>query len=113
MASWTKRPFKYSLIGLEQGSAAKPYEIVRTKDLRTGQEWVSCNCPSYIRGRRNKGLQPWVRSCKHTQRGYTVNSPEIDFPGKEYTDLEGAPLFTVAIPPELKSMRLLEGTELS
>ena len=82
MAVWKKKPFEFKLVGLEQGSAAKPYEIVVTTDLRDARKWVSCNCPSYVRGRQNKGLQQWERSCKHTQRGYTVDSPEIDFAGE-------------------------------
>ena len=79
MATWEKKPFRYVLVGLEQGSAAKPYEIVLCQDLRDNRRWVSCNCPSFTRGRQNKGLQQWERTCKHTQRGYTVDSPEIDF----------------------------------
>jgi len=79
MAKWTKRPFEFTLIGLVQGSASKPYEIVRSKDLRTGgKEWVSCNCPSYVRGRQNKNMQNFQRSCKHTKK-FSVNDPEIDF----------------------------------
>ena len=82
MATWMKKPFRYVLVGLEQGSAAKPYEIVVSKDLRDGRQWVSCDCPSYIRGRQNKNKRNWERSCKHTQRGYTVDSPEIEFVGE-------------------------------
>lgn len=79
MATWMKQPFQYTLIGLEQGSAAKPYEIVRTLDPRSGRKWVSCNCLAYTRGKQNRGLEQWERTCKHIQRGYSVDSPEIDF----------------------------------
>lgn len=80
MATWVKKPFRYVLIGLHQGSAAKPYEIVVTTDTRDDRKWVSCNCPSYIRGSKNRGLQNWERSCKHTVN-YTVEDLEIDFDG--------------------------------
>lgn len=93
MTTWTKKPFSYKLVGLESGSAKKPYEIVVTTDLRDGQQWISCNCMSWTRGKQNRGVtHPSERSCKHTQRGYTINSPEIDFDG---------PL-PVHIPPEVK-----------
>ncbi len=82
MAVWKKKPFEFKLVGLEQGSAAKPYEVVVSKDLRDGRRFVSCNCMSWTRGKHNKGLQSWQRTCKHTQRGYTVDSPEIDFAGE-------------------------------
>lgn len=82
MASWKKAPFKYTLIGLEPGSAKKPYEVVITTDSRDGRQWVSCNCRGYIFSKEPK-------ACRHTKKGkYTVNSPEIDFPGEAVPEKE-------------------------
>jgi hypothetical protein len=82
MASWKKAPFRYTLIGLEQGSAKKPYEVVITTDTRDGSQWVSCNCPAY----RFSGEK---RSCKHIERGgYHIEMPEIDFPGEAVPEKE-------------------------
>ena len=91
MAIWTKKPFRYVLVGLVSGSAARPYEVVVTEDTRDGRRFISCNCMSWTRGRRNKGLKNYQRSCKHTVN-FTVDSPEIDFDG---------PL-PAHIPPEVK-----------
>jgi|GEM_PF-4964884 len=82
MTTWTKKPFRYVLVGLIQGSASRPYEIVITEDTRDNRRWVSCNCPSYVRGRQNKNMQNFQRSCKHTIK-YTLDDPEIDFSSPE------------------------------
>lgn len=55
MAKWSKKPYRYTLIGLEYGSKPEPYRLVITEDTRNGRRWVSCNCPSFTRGRQNIG----------------------------------------------------------
>lgn len=74
--SWHHAGVDYDLIGIEQSKSNpdKKYQVVIADD--GAHRWVSCNCPAFCISRKNKGLQQWERSCRHTKK-YSLNSPAL------------------------------------
>ena len=60
-------------------SSSNPDKLYAVKRITEadGLQWLGCDCPSFIRGRRWKGVPSSGRACKHTAL-HCLNDPALD-----------------------------------
>lgn len=64
------------VIGAVQSQSSNNVYELRFRADSDEHRWVSCNCPSWTRGREQAGRETWERECKHT-RSAMAQSEEL------------------------------------